>query len=405
MNSTQARSQHDGLEPSGIRTYFAFSGYYLCTYYALGAFYPLLTQYYKAIQLSGVQIGLISAITPIVSMLAQPMWGMLCDRYQIRKRALIIALLVAAMLSLIFTQVSTFAWVLFLFVIFSLFQCAVNPISDSLALTYAQKRNIQFGNLRLWGAVGYAIAAYLTGLAVEAWGPHVIFYFFFAAFLCSIPFLRGIPEEAEGARFSAGIFSGLKDLMRLPRFVLFLLACFFVFGSVNANNIWFSLYYQHIGGSIAGIGLAFFLFAGSEAPFMRVAAAFIRRWGLEMTILIASSVSMLRWLWYGTTPSTTLVIVFFFLQGISVGFYLASAAQFVRENTPAALQVTALAIFSSIGQGLGSMTCNLLAGVIADYFGIVSVYWFFGTATLIGLIPLLLICFGPYKKQKMLATR
>ena len=397
MTSSQARKQGDGLEQGS--TYFAICGYYLFVYYAFGALYPFITQYYKAIQLTGTQIGIISAITPIVSMIAQPVWGMICDRYQIRKPVLIVALLAAAVGSLLFTAVTSFGWVLFLFSVFSVFQCAVNPISDSMALTYAKARNVQFGSLRLWGAVGYAVAAYLTGLCVERWGHQVIFYFFCAAFLCSIPFLRGIPGEAEGTRFSAGIFSGLKDLLRLPRFVLFLVACFFVFGSVNANNIWFSLYYQHIGGSIAGIGLAFLLFAGSEAPFMKFAGAIIRRWGLEITILLASAVSMLRWLWYGTTPGTTMIIAFFFLQGVSVGFYLASAAQFVRENTPSSLQVTALAVFSSVGQGLGSMTCNLIAGVIADYYGIVSVYWFFGIATLLGLIPLLLITYGPFKQR------
>lgn len=399
MSSSQASKQQSGLHQAEWKTYLAISGFYLFVYYAFGALYPFITQYYKAIQLTGTQIGIISAITPIVSILAQPMWGMICDRYQIRKPVLVITLLAAAVGSLLFTLVSTFVWVLFLFIIFSLFQCAVTPISDSMALTYAKARNIQFGSLRLWGAVGYAVAAYLTGLAVESWGYQAIFYFFFAAFLFTIPFLRGIPGAAEGTRFSAGIFSGFKKLLRLPRFVLFLVACFFVFGSINANNIWFSLYYQHIGGSIAGIGLAFFLFAGSEAPFMKVAGAMINRWGLEITLLLASTVSMLRWLWYGTTPSTTMIIAFFFLQGLSVGFYLASAAQFVRENTPAELQVTALAVFSSVGQGLGSMASNLAAGIIADYFGIVSVYWFFGSATLIGLIPLILICFGPYKKR------
>ncbi|MCK9912196.1 MFS transporter, partial [Microbacteriaceae bacterium K1510] len=128
-------------------------------------------------------------------------------------------------------------------------------------------------------------------------------------------------------------------------------------------------FYQHIGGSVAGIGLAFFLFAGSEAPCMRMAAYLIRRWGLEMTILLAGIISALRWFWYATSPSTTSIIALFFIQGLSVGFYLAAAAQYVRENTPDELQVTALAIFMSFGQGLGTMACNLLSGIIMQYFG------------------------------------
>jgi PPP family 3-phenylpropionic acid transporter len=388
-----------GSHKRDVRKYLMLSGLYLFVYYAFGALYPLLSQYYKSIHLTGTQIGMISAVPPVVSIVAQPVWGMICDRYQIRKPILVLALTASAMVALLFTMVSSFAWVLFLFIVFSMFQCAVVPVSDSMALTYAKRQHMQFGSIRMWGAVGFAVAAYLTGLAVQAWGPNMLFYFYSTSFFLAILFMRSVPGEAEETRFGSGVFDGLKELLRLPRFVLFLIGCFCLFGSVNANNIWFSLYYQHIGGSVAGVGLAFFLFAGSEAPFMKAAGYLIRRWGLEVTLLIAATVSVIRWFWYGSAPSTALITACFFLQGASVGFYLASAAQYVRENTPSHLQVTALALFSAFGQGLGSMTCNLVAGVIADYAGILSVYRFFGIASTIGLIPLLLITFGPWKNR------
>ena len=380
------------------RAYFAISGLFLFIYYGMGAYYPLITQYYQAIHLTGTQIGAVSAITPIVSILVQPLWGMICDRYQIRKPVLLLTLLAAAASSLLFTLVSDYAWVVVLVMLLSLFQCALVPISDSLALTYAIKEKMQFGNLRLWGAVGFAVAVFCTGLGVQKWGPNAIFFFYAAALLLASCFLRGIPEE--GTQMSGNVFRGLRKLFRLPRFVLFLLSSFFIFGAINANNVWFAVYYQEIGGTVAGVGLAFLLFAGSEAPLMKLSTYFIRRFGLELTILLAGSVSALRWFWYGTAPSTTMVIALFFLQGLSVGFYLASAAQYVRENTPDSLQVTALAIFNSAGHGLGSMTCNLLGGVIMDHAGILATYFFFGGATVLGLIPLMLIRFGPFRSSR-----
>ncbi|UFJ39771.1 MFS transporter [Brevibacillus humidisoli] len=396
MPDTETNVLLQGRRSDAVRAYFSISGLYLFIYYGLGAFYPLISQYYQSIQLTGTQIGTVSSITPIISIIAQPLWGMVCDRYQIRKPILVLTLLATAGISLLFTMVSTYAWILVLITVLSLFQCALVPISDSLGLTYAIKQKMQFGNLRLWGAVGFAVAVFFTGLGVQAWGPHVIFYFFAAALVMAVFFLRGIPDG--GTQMSVNVFRGLGELIRLPRFVLFLVSSFFIFGAINANNIWFAIYYQHIGGTVAGIGLAFLLFAGSEAPFMKVSSYFVRRYGLELTILLAGTVSALRWFWYGTAPSTTMVIALFFIQGISVGFYLASAAQYVRENTPDSLQVTALAIFTSIGHGLGSMTCNLLGGVIMDYAGILATYYFFGTASILGLIPLVLICFGPYRK-------
>ncbi|CAM3367494.1 MFS transporter [Brevibacillus invocatus] len=387
----------------------SLSALYLFIYYGFGAFTPLIMQYYQSINLTGTQVGLISATTPVVSIVTQPLWGIICDRFRIRKSVLVLTLLTSGLIGLLFPVVSTFALVLILYTVLSVFQSAVVPVSDSIALGYVKKHNLQFGDIRMWGAIGFALAAFLTGVMVEKWGPSVIFYSYFAAMVVAILFLRQVPEEVESApKFTTSMLSGIKDLLKLPRFVLFLTASFFVFGSVNANNIWFSLYYQEIGGTIAGVGLAFLLFAGSEAPFMKLAGYITRRWGLELTILIAASVSAIRWFWYSSAPSTTAVIALFFVQGISVGFYLATAAQFVRENTPASLQVTALALFFSVGHGLGTMLCNLTAGWIKDNFSTLTIYSFFGTVTVIGLIPLLLIRFGPWKaaaEDKVDATR
>lgn len=380
--------------------YVSFAALFLFIYYGFGAFSPLITQYYKSIQLSGTQIGLISAVAPVVSIVTQPMWGMICDRFQIRKTILILTLVVSGLVGLLFTAVATFAYVLLLYIVLSFFQSAVIPITDSLALGYAKKRQLQFGDIRMWGAVGFALAAFITGLLVDRWGPSVLFYSYCLALLIAILFVWRVPEEvAESSRFTVNMFKGVKDLLRIPRFLLFLMASFCVFGTVNANNIWFSLYYQEIGGTVAGVGLAFLLFAGSEAPFMKLAGTLVRKYGLELTLLSAAVFSAFRWFWYSSAPSTTAILAIFFIQGISVGFYLATAAQFVRENTPASLQVTAIAIFFSVGSGLGTMLCNLVAGWIKDSYSMLAIYMFFGVMTAIGIIPLLIIKYGPWKQQ------
>ncbi|RNB52957.1 MFS transporter [Brevibacillus gelatini] len=392
---------HSGIGLSGaFGRYFSLCALYLFFYYGLGAFSPLITQYYKSISLTGTQIGLISAVAPVVSIVAQPMWGLLCDRFQIRKAILILTLVASGLAGLFFVGVSTFAFVFLFYLILSFFQSAIIPISDSITLGYAKKYGLQFGDIRLWGAVGFALAAFVTGLLVERWGASMLFYSYCLALLIAMLFLLRVPDESEETpRFRVGMLAGMRDLLRIPRYLLFLLASFCVLGAVNANNIWFSLFYQEIGGTVAGVGLAFLLFAGSEAPFMKLAGVFVRKWGLELTLLFAAVCGAARWLWYSSAPGTTLVIALFFIQGISVGFYLATAAQFVRENTPASLQVTALAIFFSVGGGLGTMLCNLVAGWIKDAFSTLGIYLFFGIITVIGIIPLVLIAYGPWKQK------
>lgn len=225
---------------------------YLFIYYGYGALYPLITQYYQSIQLTGTQIGIISAVTPVVSMVTQPIWGMICDRFQIRKPVLMLALVASGLVGLLFPAVSTFALVFLMYVLLSIFQSALVPISDSMALGYAKQHHLQFGDIRLWGAVGFAVAALLTGLALEQWGTGSIFVSYCVASLIAVWFLRNIPDNTESApRIGGSLLQGVMELMKLPRYVLFLIASFFIYGAINAHNIWFSLYYQHIGGSVA----------------------------------------------------------------------------------------------------------------------------------------------------------
>ncbi|WP_232696706.1 MFS transporter [Brevibacillus daliensis] len=399
MSSQENQTAISGQNPANV--YFALSGLYLFLYYSMGAYSPLLTEYFNGIGFSGTQIGILASITPVVSLLLQPVWGIVCDRFQIRKKVLLLNLMLAALALLAFTAVTSYAWVFFFITVFSIFQCAVVPISDSLTLSYTTKRKMQFGNIRLWGAVGFSIAAFFTALAVDRFGPSAIFYSASATFLIAILFLFKIPDEkVENRGIVTPGFKGAGELLRIPRYSLFLVSAFFMYGSINAHNTWFNIYYQHIGGELASLGFAFLLFAGSEVPAMKMAYRFINRLGLEKTLLLACTISACRWLFYGTAPSTTVILGFFFLQGLSVGLFLATAAQFVRENTPVNLQVTALAVFSSIGIGLGSMFANFFAGVIMDNFGILYTYTFFGVATSIGVIPLLLICYGPFRNKK-----
>lgn len=368
-------------------------------YFALGSLYPLLSHYLKSIGMSGTQIGLIVSAGPIVAIVAQPFWGMLCDKFKLSKQILSGIFLGAMCASLLLPFGHYFLAFVSLYALLHFFQSGIVPISDGLALHYTARTGIEFGRVRQWGAIGFAVATLIAGLLAEKFSLQVIFYLYAFAQLSGFIFLQGV--EAEKSVSSVNIFKGLTQLIRIPRYMLFLLSAFLIFGPINAHNVYFGLLYEKLGGQIAGIGFAFLLFAGSEAPFMKWSGYFIRRLGLERTIFLAGIVSSLRWFWYGNSPSPTAVLIMFFIQGLSVGLYLSSAAQFVKENTPDSLRVTALSIYTSMGLGLGSMASNLAGGIIVDRYGILMTYTFFGVLTAAGLIPLAIVTWIITKKSKL----
>ncbi|MBE3554422.1 MAG: MFS transporter [Thermicanus sp.] len=366
-----------------------FRGMYFFTFFAFGAFMPLLTVYLQWRGLSGAEIGILTALGPVVILLLQPVWGMLADRYQIQKPLLYLAVGMEILVALLFPQAQSFLLITMMMFFLHLFQAPIIPFTDSLTLQYIEGKKIAYGNLRLWGSIGFAVAVYVTGRIMEHAPPSVIFYLFAGSMVALWFTLLPIPAKKENRQIR--LFSGIGQLLRMPHFLLFLLSAFFVFGPMNANNFYFGLYYLDIGGTVAGIGLVFLLSAGSEVPFLRMGGWLIARIGLENTLLLASLISLLRWVLFLFLRDPMAILSLFFLQGFSIGLYLAAAPQYVRRNSLANLQVTALTLYAAFGNGLGTMATNLVSGWILDRFSPLHIYIFFIGMTLLGFLSLIAV--------------
>jgi PPP family 3-phenylpropionic acid transporter len=367
-----------------------FNLFYFFLFFGFGAYLPLLSLYLKSYGLSGTQIGLLLAVGPIISILAQPMWGMISDRYQAQRKVLVFTLTASTITGLLYPAVGgRFVWLLLLYLVLMLFQSAIVPIMDAMALSHVQKSTGDYGSIRMYGALGFALAVWVSGQLAEWVGLTAIFYLYGFAFMLCILIVRTLPQE--DVRLTTSVWSGLGKLLRIPQYVLFLLAAFLIFGPINANNSYFSLFYTSIGGAVAGVGLAFLLFAGSEAPVMRVAGRFINRFGMLPIVIFSGIVAGIRWLYYANEPSPGMVLVFFFLQGLSVGLFLPTAARFIREHTPQDMQVTAQAIYAALGNGLGTVVASSFAGVLFDRYGILSTYQYFAVSSMAGSLLLLVL--------------
>lgn len=73
----------------------------------------------------------------------------------------------------------------------------------------------------------------------------------------------------------------MKDLFKNKVFVRLLICAFFMTGTSIAHNTYFGYLFRQEGGSVAGIGTAFFLMAGSEAIVMAAASRFSKKIGTE----------------------------------------------------------------------------------------------------------------------------
>ncbi|MFC7320268.1 MFS transporter [Halobacillus campisalis] len=386
------------------KTYRYIQTFYFFTFFAFGSLFPLLSVFLEEEKgLTHTQIGLVIAALPIITIFIQPIWGMLSDYTRKPRILLMIAASIAAVLGLFYPILQIFPVLLAGIAVIAIFQSGIVPLSDSLSLAFVQKNGKEYGNIRLWGAVGFAVAVFVLGRVTESteslsW----IFYFFSIALLFSFIVLFRFPKSADEVTVS--FRSGMNTLIKQKPFLLFLVSNFLIFGPILANNYYFGTFILAVGGTLAGIGVAFLLAAGSEAPFMKFSQSVIDRLGVIQVILIGSTVSAARWLLYFFDPSTTVVYVTTIAQGISVGLYIPAALILVRELAPKEVRATAVGLYSAVGNGIGNAFFTFIGGVLIDVWNVNGMYGFFSFMSFIGILLILLVRKWTSKEVKEFAT-
>ncbi|MBU8878374.1 MFS transporter [Bacillus sp. FJAT-29790] len=366
------------------RNIITMQGFYLFTFFGVGSLYPLLSVYLSEVEnLNGYQIGTIMSISPIMMIFFQPLWGMISDKTNSPIRILTINTFIAGFFGLGYMAFSGYYWIFLVAVSIAMFQSAIIPISDSVSLKYTSKVNANYGNIRLFGSLGFGLAVFLMGRLSEH-NPKVIFLSFFLSFLLASLMAKKMPTEKNPSK--KNLFAGVKELLSLKKFLLFLALTFLIFGPNLANNAYFGLFIENSGGTYAGIGVAFLIAVLSEIPFMKAAGSWIHRFGLLQIATIAGAASLFRWLLYFTEPSLWLIYTTAVIQGFSIGLFIPASLQYLRKITPVHIAATAITLYSAIGNGLGNWFCTFVGGMIYEEFSIYFVYLFFSLLTFIGIL-------------------
>lgn len=370
--------------------HYRFSSIFFFMYFGLGSLLPLLSVYYEHIGFSGLQIGALSSIRSVMAAIAPPLWGMLSDHGGRHKYFFSLTLLMSVAIGIIMPFTQSFILFAFIFALFNLFQVGINPMGDSLTL-YTP---IPFGKIRKFGAYGFAIASLFTAYMADIFNIYAIFVCF--ALASGVAFLLVRPLDITTHKTSHHLFPELKLLIKNKGFLVFLFYVLLIGIALVNQNTFFSLLFRSYGASNTLVGLGFFLFAISEAPFIQLAGKMIRRFGLFNILIFTTALSILRWGIYAFVPSIPLILLLFFLQGLTFGVFFAAAIHFIKVTVNPQIRSTAITLYSSMSLGVGGVIGSFIGGYLYDQFNIQTVYIFLTATALLALIVLVFMKWGIY---------
>lgn len=349
------------------------------------SFLPLYLQFKG---LSGTEIGWVLAIGPFASIISQPFWGYVSDKYKTVKRILIF--LIAAMLlsSVIFFQMNELVTILIFGAILYFFSSPVGALSDSLAQRRAQQMNVSFGSIRMWGSVGFAFSSLVVGEFLTSAGIAYLMwpYVTIGAILLIISFtLTDVKTESS----TPVQMSDVKKLLQNKPFILFLLFMMFITIAHRANDSFIGIYVTELGGSEGMVGLAWFVGVLSEAAVFALSRFWFRTYHPLVFVIVSSILYCMRWFLYGATTDPVLIIVFQVLHGLTFGVFYVAAFDYVTRVIPNMLQSTGHLLFYSVMFGVSGIIGSLLGGAIIDTHGGATLFTYMGGFTLIGVFCLI----------------
>ena len=359
--------------------YWRLSGFYLFYFATIGVIVPYWPLYLKSLEFSPRQIGELMAIVLATKIIAPNIWGWIADHTG--KRMMIVrvgSLLAAISFAAVFFGQS-YLWMAMVMMLFSFFWNATLPQFEATTFTHLGEQTHRYSSIRLWGSIGFVVAAILLGWQLEAQGSQILPWTLFFLFILIWVMSLVVPERAAGHMHLDE--QHIWNVMKRPEVVALLVVVFLVQLSHGPYYTFYSIYMEEHGYSRSVIGALWALGVIAEIIVFIFMHRLIPVFGLRALLLFSLAVTVLRWctlVWF--VDSLPLMIVNQLMHAATFGVYHAVAIQYFHTYFKGSHQGRGQALYSSRSFGAGGSLGALLGGYA--WAGLGSTVTYFSAATI-----------------------
>ena len=333
---------------------------------AEAALLPFLPIVLKDRGLSAAQIGVVLSLAAATGFVAMPMWGNVADRRLGPERTLVIAAIAAAVAIVPLAFVHGFAGLAVATVTVTAARSPFAGLADAVALDHlGADARADYGRVRLWQSVGWAIAACVWGALLETgsldWLPAI-----YVPCVLALAVSAALVGPAPIIRRRAEVGSK-RALARV--LAPFLVSLLLLFSAFSATFSFVSVRIADLGGGLFIVGFATAVQAAAEVPVMR-ATPRLGRVLSHRAMYVAGcaffAVAFAAWAFLNSAVPIALVKI---VAGVGFALAYVGSVVVVDDLTPPILRGTAQGLARAVSFGLAAIVGSLAGGAIYDYAG------------------------------------
>ncbi|WP_306392190.1 oligosaccharide MFS transporter [Telluria beijingensis] len=374
---------------TGKQSHFRF----LCTFvyvyfFAQAMSMSLLALWLRStLNLSGAETGIVFSANFIAAMCSQPVYGYLSDKVGMRKHVLWVVGVLCMLSGLFLVNVygpllksnvllGAALGGIYLGITFIAGSYAIESYVDRIGRAYG----FEYSRVRLWGSLGFATAAFMTGRLYNI-DPHINFMLASVAGLLLVALLALWRLPAHQAEAADAPKLRLSDAFALLRDRAFWRFMVFILSVTNIYLVFDQQFPSYFAAQFPdpATGAAMFGYLNSVQIFVEAGGLFlapllVRRIGAKNGLLLAGAIMIIRIGGSGLAVGPISISCMKMLHSVELPILVVSVFRYIACHFDNRLASTVYMVGFSFGHSLGLALLSPLAGISYDLIGFTNTY-------------------------------
>lgn len=357
--------------------------YYFLYFAAFSALMPFFVLFYQRLGFSGPQIGLLTGIPPLITLVAAPFWTGVADARRWHKLVMGVGMSVAILSIFLLPSFTSFVIIFMLIIVFNVFASPIASLADSATMNMLGEERAMYGRIRMGGTIGWGLFAPIAGALVQNYGLKLAFWSYSAIMLINLfvsqRFVHSSHEEGPARP------SGIRVLLTNRRWINFLFIAFLGGLGTFAVNAYLFPYMAELGARETTMGFALTISTLTEMPIFFFGDRLVKRFTNYGLLILALVMVAIRSLLLSAVSTPLMVLALQAFGGTIFPAMWLAGVSYADQNAPAGLKSSAQGLFGAMCFGFGSAVGGFLGGLLLESVGGRGMFLIFGIIVLVGL--------------------